>query len=77
MHSSSATVRNNPATRKAVVMALIGIGLLAYVFAGWMQPVPEGSTAVDSYVAPASEAVTHLPSGGAAAAAMAVGFTRR
>ncbi len=74
MTSSTATVRNNPTTRKALIMALIGFGLLAYVVAGWMPSAPEIPSATVESAAIEFERATHLPSGGMAAGAMAVGF---
>ena len=66
MDASTAAVRNNPAIRGALFMALTGICLLAYVVSGWMD-VDAGL----SVAAPGSGAA-HLD--GTATTAMVAGF---
>jgi len=72
MHQPAATVRNHPATRTALFMALAGIGLLSYVVSAWLdvgaQPI------ITAYDAGSTDHAGAWSSGAAPAAAMAAGF---
>jgi diguanylate cyclase (GGDEF)-like protein len=74
MDSSAATIRNNPAARKAAYMALIGMGLLVSVVAGWLRFGADRSVSADPHIAAGTETAMTLSLGGDAAAIVAVGF---